>query len=302
MTASEEIVVFGSGGLGDFVATWPYLRNRSITVAVPAARAELAKAHLPTVKTEDIRPWMPFVRGTKPPPGYVSRFKNITLVIHEEIVEHHKCSCEKYAELAQQVTPNVNFSLVDFTRRSGEYIQPNACSHSGPRGLFHVGAGMLNFFSGNEPKPFPIKDWPLSRSLLFADEMRKLGEEMILIAGPDQETQWCSDEVAEFRHAGGTFDNSLLELSELIEKSKFFVGFDSGPTHLAAQLGKKTFALFGPTGPNGVSLTRSMMICTPWGPDVTVFSPPPEISNEQKPFLRWLDPSIVATSVVQALK
>lgn len=53
----------------------------------------------------------------------------------------------------------------------------------------------------------------------------------------------------------------LADLVALIATADLVVGNDSAPTHLAAQLGLPTIALFGPTDP---------ALFTPWGPRVTV--------------------------------
>ncbi len=42
---------------------------------------------------------------------------------------------------------------------------------------------------------------------------------------------------------------SLLELASVIERARFFVGNDSGTSHMAAALGVPTVAIFGPTDP-----------------------------------------------------
>ena len=58
---------------------------------------------------------------------------------------------------------------------------------------------------------------------------------------------------------------SNLQLSEvlaLLSCADIFVGNDSGITHLAATLGLKTIAVFGPTNPE---------VYRPIGPEVTVF-------------------------------
>jgi heptosyltransferase-3 len=43
---------------------------------------------------------------------------------------------------------------------------------------------------------------------------------------------------------------SLAQLTELIKNASFFIGPDTGITHLAAATGTKTFAIFGPTDPS----------------------------------------------------
>jgi ADP-heptose:LPS heptosyltransferase len=42
---------------------------------------------------------------------------------------------------------------------------------------------------------------------------------------------------------------SLRQLVALIERAKVVIGNDSGPTHIAAALGKPLVAIFGPTNP-----------------------------------------------------
>ncbi len=43
--------------------------------------------------------------------------------------------------------------------------------------------------------------------------------------------------------------SSLSELMALARRSRLFIGGDTGPMHLAALLGVRTVALFGPTDP-----------------------------------------------------
>jgi hypothetical protein len=58
--------------------------------------------------------------------------------------------------------------------------------------------------------------------------------------------------------------DNLEELAAMLCGARAFVGADSGPAHLAAQLGVPTLALFGPTDP---------AIWAPIGPRVRVLSP-----------------------------
>jgi ADP-heptose:LPS heptosyltransferase len=54
---------------------------------------------------------------------------------------------------------------------------------------------------------------------------------------------------------------SLTQVLELLSCADAFLGNDSGVTHLAAALGVKTIAVFGPTNPD---------LYSPIGPAVTV--------------------------------
>ncbi len=64
----------------------------------------------------------------------------------------------------------------------------------------------------------------------------------------------------------GLTNLSLTEIVGLLSCAGYFVGNDSGITHLAAGLGTKTIAIFGPTNPN---------MCGPVGPKVTLLKGAP---------------------------
>ena len=61
----------------------------------------------------------------------------------------------------------------------------------------------------------------------------------------------------------GEFD--LQELRALIERSRLFVGGDTGPLHLACAVGTPVVALFGPTDParNGPFSPRDVTVRPP---------------------------------------
>jgi ADP-heptose:LPS heptosyltransferase len=77
----------------------------------------------------------------------------------------------------------------------------------------------------------------------------------------------------------------LTDLSALhaqLAPAALFLGNDSGPTHLAAQVGLPTLALFGPTDPQR---------WRPVGPAVTVLAPP------RPGPMTWLEPSMVVAAL-----
>jgi len=130
----------------------------------------------------------------------------------------------------------------------------------------------------------PRKCWPPERFTSLFEHLQNIGRELIIVLGevererpPEGTTDW-----------GRRFDvrqpTDLIELSEIISRAAVFVGNDSGPTHLAAQLGVGTVALFGPTDPR---------IWSPVGPAVTVLWPgaPAEMG--------WLGVEEVAAAVAR---
>jgi ADP-heptose:LPS heptosyltransferase len=82
-------------------------------------------------------------------------------------------------------------------------------------------------------------------------------------------------------HGGGAMDD-LPALAHALAPCRLFIGADTGPTHLAAELGLPTLALFGPTDP------------AMWAPlgapgAVAVLAPPSPMEMEWLPPERVLD-------------
>ena len=67
-----------------------------------------------------------------------------------------------------------------------------------------------------------------------------------------------------FTALGGRFISDLGALAAILRSARLFLGNDSGPTHLAAQLGVRTVAFFGPTDPG---------LWAPIGPGASVVAP-----------------------------
>lgn len=91
------------------------------------------------------------------------------------------------------------------------------------------------------------KRWPPER---FAELIRALREKtadsFVLICGPG-EASWVCDLMMALPSGRGIFwpTPSLGELMALAERSRLFIGNDSGPMHLAAAAGSRCVVLFG---------------------------------------------------------
>jgi heptosyltransferase-3 len=95
-------------------------------------------------------------------------------------------------------------------------------------------------------KQWHIEGW---RNLIEYLQQRKY---KIVLTGSNQpsETNILNSLKTEYPNIFNTAGNlSLAELTTLISKASFFVGPDTGITHLAAATGTPTLALFGPTDP-----------------------------------------------------
>jgi heptosyltransferase III len=88
----------------------------------------------------------------------------------------------------------------------------------------------------------------------------------LLILGTVELERWPPAQVAHWRDAlGARILTDLESLRQVLAGARAYVGNDAGPTHLAAQMGVPTLALFGPTDP---------AMWRPIGPSVRVLAPP----------------------------
>jgi ADP-heptose:LPS heptosyltransferase len=87
------------------------------------------------------------------------------------------------------------------------------------------------------------KNWPLERFQIVADHIESQGYQVSWIAGE------CEAEFT-FRDKDQLLRNTdLISLSRFLHGCTFFIGNDSGVTHLAAASGCRVIALFGASNP-----------------------------------------------------
>jgi hypothetical protein len=108
------------------------------------------------------------------------------------------------------------------------------------------------------------KCWHLDNFLAIAKKLNLKGSEVIFLLGPAELDRFSSAEIEKISSISKYLsDLSLEQVLELLSHANTFIGNDSGITHLAAGLGIKTIAVFGPTNP---------LVYQPIGPDVIIFS------------------------------
>lgn len=135
--------------------------------------------------------------------------------------------------------------------------------------ICHIGAGSRE------------KRWPLDNWAELIAAMRTDGHDVHVLAGEVERERLSAAETANFVKLDGRWVDSLDDLAAITAAARLFVGGDTGPTHLAAQLGIPTLALFGPTDPG---------LWSPVGPTVRVLAPP-----SPRP-MDWLSPEQVHTA------
>ena len=114
-----------------------------------------------------------------------------------------------------------------------------------PLVIMHPGGGV------NPLKAQPLTRWPAERFALLANHLKRAHKARILLVGAADEKS-ITAEIAGMI-AGGAADYagqlSLGELGALCEMADLYVGNDCGPTHIAAESGCYTLAIYGPNTP-----------------------------------------------------
>jgi len=96
----------------------------------------------------------------------------------------------------------------------------------------------------------PNKCWHLDNFLAVAKQLGSKGIEVIFLLGPAESDRFDKTTMKKIRSITPCLEDlSLMQVIGLLGCSDGFVGNDSGITHLAAALGVKTTAVFGPTNP-----------------------------------------------------
>jgi len=83
-----------------------------------------------------------------------------------------------------------------------------------------------------------------------AQRLKSNGLQALFLLGPAEADRYGKAEIQKISSAAPCLSGlSLTEVLGLLACADAFIGNDSGITHLAAGLGIRTFALFGPTDP-----------------------------------------------------
>lgn len=279
MDAPGDVLVMHRAALGDFILTWPLLRSlaaagRRVGIATDRSKAQLAAREL-GVTGIDIEQrrfsdlWLP---GRRPEP--VPGVARVISFLADPRTEAGAAWVANARAMFPWATVEVYPQRVDrllALRLAGPAPlgsdPPRRANPGGPI-VAHVGAG-------SRQKLWPLERWAALADDLAADPVPGA----VFIAGEAEAERFTAQERALFLRLGGRYAETLADLAALLRGARLFVGCDSGPTHLAAQLGVPTVALFGPTDPGRWA---------PIGPDVRVIAP------ERAVPMAWLEVQRVA--------
>jgi heptosyltransferase-3 len=270
-----EVWVFHRGALGDSVLAWPFLRRlrregARVTLIADGAKARLASEELGIAAMDAEQPRFAALWRGEATDSHVDGIERVVTFM----VGPDTPAGRGWLAAAGAMFPGATIETLpapierpmalELGRGGGE--APARLNPTGPV-VLHVGAGSRN------------KRWPMERWESLAQHLGSKGLPLEVLAGEVEAKQFDAGERAALTRMNGRILESLSELAATLRSARAFVGCDSGPTHLASQLGIPTLALFGPTDPARWA---------PLGPRVEVASP-----AGPRP-MDWLDAGDVA--------
>jgi heptosyltransferase III len=270
-----NVWIFHRAALGDFILTWPLVRGlaeqgREVVIVTDGSKARLAGRFLGVRGLDAEQPrfnGMWAGRPGEPESGVAEVWSFITDPATGAGRSWLDAAGAMFPGAAVRTHPQRTdrIAVSRFAQRCGVPLaHPDRRSNPGGPILAHVGAG-------SESKRWPIDRWSQLAATLKAP--------IRFIAGEVEAERFSKHDRETFAALGGRYLDTLDELADAILPARLFIGADSGPSHLAAQLGLPTLALFGPTDPARWS---------PAGPAVRVLAPP------QPQALDWLGVGRVA--------
>jgi hypothetical protein len=138
--------------------------------------------------------------------------------------------------------------------------------------VLHIGAGS------------ETKRWPMPRWVQVHEAIRRTGRAVVVIAGEVELERLPPADRERLAAIGGRFLATLDELADDLADASLVITCDTGPGHLAAQLGVPTLALFGPTDPERWA---------PVGPAAWILAP------DAPTDMAWLAPEVVLRHMLE---
>jgi len=262
MADASKILIFHHGALGDSVLTWPVLRGlgaaHDVTLIAPTGKSKLAARYLPGVSAEDgdAPDWS---RLFAPEARHEIGDRQLALLRDAAcIVTFVSSGRDTWADNVWTIAPEARTA----------FVQPRpADGFSLPIGVFYEHqltaqevpvTPMMPERRRNPDGPVVVhpgsggadKCWPIERFERLVESMHTIGRNVIIVVGEVEHERIDDGVLAKWRERYDLREPATtLELAEIVARASVFVGNDSGPAHLAAQLGVATVALFGPTDP-----------------------------------------------------
>lgn len=259
-----RILILRGGALGDLILTLPVLnalrreiRSNHLELCGAFPHAELARPDLADTVTDlNSLSLLPlFVPAGDFPKSLPERFGAIDLAI-TYLFDPDRIVCHRFGKAGvrriiqgphrvENESDHAVFQLARPLQQLGVGLAdpvpklPGASQVSPlQRMAIHLGSGSAQ------------KNWPIERWVNLASEIEGLVSELIIVTG--EADKWVTGAFLEKFQTPKikVCDNlPLPALAAELRRCRLFVGNDSGVTHLAAAVGTRTVALFGPTDP-----------------------------------------------------
>ncbi|MCC6230669.1 MAG: glycosyltransferase family 9 protein [Phycisphaerales bacterium] len=237
----REAWVLHRGALGDSVLTWPVLRHLVKSGVATTFVADLAKAELASacvgVRAVDAESQAMLALWRQG--GTVEGQPNAGLVLDYE----HGASQARDAKV-KRMFPRARVMPMA-QARGGDALRAFVEAHPLARaeaGGAEDGAIVLHVGAGSDAKRWAMANWCELHERLCED-----GAGVVAIAGEVERERFTRTDAGFFQRMSGRWIDTLAELREVVSGARAFIGNDSGPMHLAAQMGVATLAVFGAT-------------------------------------------------------
>jgi len=141
--------------------------------------------------------------------------------------DHQAAQFDAYPPIGQYLR-----AMQDVVRQRGLSASPPTHPN---RVVIHPGSGSA------------AKNWPIERFVEVASKLKHAGREVWVVLGEVELEKFPADGIEALKKVSNLRElRTLPELFDLLQSAGAYIGNDSGPTHLAAMLGRPTVALFGP--------------------------------------------------------
>ncbi len=263
--------VFHTGALGDFVLVWPLIRALAhafgrVNVVADSEKAAVAARWIGRpgeIIPHDIQR-RAFTRLWTGQPADAANIATEARLVINAVADPQSPAGAAWEAGARTMFPAarlVSIGAPGSVSRLAAWSEFGVQEWGGvPAQLNPIGPIVCHVGAGSAAKRWPLKLWAELRATVASSGPMGVR----FIAGEVEAERFSSGERQDFFSLDGRICDSLTELASVVHTARAFIGADSGPTHLAAQLGITTLALFGPTDPN---------IWAPIGPAVRVLRP-----------------------------
>ena len=302
--ATHMIVIVHQGALGDWVLTFPILRalpSEPLMVVTSPGKGRLAMRvrAIASVHDAESAGWSRLFGESVTPDDALLARDGVAATLDDAslIVSFVTTGRDAWAANVRELAPGAKLVAVaprppeDWTEHVTDWHRAQLRaqgialpSTAGPRER-HNPAGPIVVHPGSGGRE---KCWPIERFESLIATLRASGTRVTPVLGEVEMDRWPRETSERWNsRLGAVMIDSLDTLAGLLTSARLFIGNDSGPTHLAAQLGVPTITFFGPTLPN---------VWQPIGPRVRVVAPPRPLAMD------WLTPDSAFEVVMAMLK